>query len=160
MTKKNCFYSEIFHHLLPKNNGPSLLEKRDLKHQDGRHEDDVVPEVHFLVQPFAARKKLVCNGRLHVDNAIFTVFASCGQRHFPCQTFSFCTSAYQVFVKESYRIIFPVFSVNKPSQSAEMLVSLQSKCSILYSRWPESNSVIGIILCVKSFLFIFPKTYG
>ena len=37
-----------------------------------------------------------------------------GQRRFPCQTFSFRTSTYQIlpdFSKESYRIIFLVFSV-------------------------------------------------
>ena len=78
---------------------PPSKTNGDLKHKDGRHEDGV-PEVHFLVQSCAERKKLsAISRRPHVDKAIFTVFMLCGQLRFPCQTFSFCTSTYQIFRK-------------------------------------------------------------
>ena len=76
---------------------PVDSNNRDLKHQNGRHEDGV-PEVHYLVQSCAERKKLsAISRRPHVDNAISTVFALCRQRRFPCQPFLFYASTYQIF---------------------------------------------------------------
>ena len=48
---------------------PVDLNNRDLKHQNGRHEDGVL-EVHYLVQSCAERKKLsAISRRPHLDNA-------------------------------------------------------------------------------------------
>ena len=76
---------------------PVDSNNRDLKHQNGRHEDGV-PEVHYLVQSCAERKKLsAISRRPHVDNAISTVFTLRRQRCFPCQPFLFYASTYQIF---------------------------------------------------------------
>ena len=71
---------------------PPSKTDRDLKHKDGSHEDGE-PEVHFLVQSCAERKKLSAGTSLPMPN--FFVL------HFDLPDFS----------KESLGIIFLVFSV-------------------------------------------------